>query len=167
MESLAIQAAVAFATMAHKNQKYGEEPYTVHLKHVHDVLKRFKVDDEEILIAAWLHDTLEDTEATYFQIESTFGVGVADLVYRVTNEVGKNRKERHVKTYPKIQGSDRAITLKLADRIANTERSVDTQDPILEMYAKEYTGFREAFHKPGHNEAMWRHLDFLMGENRG
>jgi (p)ppGpp synthase/HD superfamily hydrolase len=93
-----------------------------------------------------------------------FGRRVADLVHRVTNEEGKNRRERHEKTYPKIQASDDAITLKLADRIANIEASYELNDEgKMEMYAKEYKGFRDKLYKPGSHDAMWRHLDFLIG----
>lgn len=165
MENLAIQAAISLATVAHKGQKYGDAPYTVHLAQVYEVLTRFKITDEELLIAAWLHDILEDTTTTKSHLEMAFGPNVADLVYRVTNEAGVNRKARHEATYPKIMASERATTLKLADRIANTERSIETKDTKLSMYTKEYPKFRSMMYKEGQNAAMWRHLDFLMGFN--
>jgi (p)ppGpp synthase/HD superfamily hydrolase len=161
--SLAIQAAKALAATAHGDQKYGEHPYTKHLADVAEVLGRFGVSDEDMLCAAWLHDSVEDTETTVNQIHIMFGSRVADLVHRVTNEEGKNRRERHEKTYPKIMASDDAITLKLADRIANVESSLDDQDK-LKMYKKEYPNFRLKLYKPGKHDAMWRHLDFLIGE---
>ena len=167
MDSLPIKAAVAFATAAHEGQMYGDAPYTVHLAHVFEVLKRFKISDEELLVASFLHDVVEDTNTSLFQVEATFGRGVADLVHRVTNERGINRKERHLKTYPKIKESERATTLKLADRIANTENAIEHNNDIINMYKKEYPDFKEALYKAGSNESMWRHLDFLMGENRG
>lgn len=161
--SLALQAAQELVAEYHKFQKYGEHPYTKHLADVVEVLKRFNVTDEDLLVAGWLHDSLEDTVLPAFNIEAMFGQRVLDLVQRVTNEHGKNRKERHTLTYPKIKASDDAITLKLADRIANTEESIDTQADILQMYLKEYPSFREMLYKPGTHDAMWRHLDFLMG----
>lgn len=165
MDSLAIQAAQAFASTAHKDQKYGEEqPYTTHLGHVAEVLRRFKFTDEDLQVAAWLHDTVEDTDATITQIEMMFGRNVADIVGRVTNEPGENRKERHAKTYPKIQGSVDATTLKLADRIANVEYNVDHTDGKLEMYRKEHKAFKSLLYKPGVHDALWRHLDFLIGD---
>ena len=167
--SLALKAAQAFAIVVHEGQKYGKtEPYIKHLAHVVSVLKRFGIEDESMLIAGWLHDSVEDTETTLTQIELMFGVRVADLVYRVTNEKGKNRKERHEKTYPKIQVSDDATILKLADRIANVEYSVETSDKDkLKMYSKEYVDFRSKLYKPGSRTKMWAHLDFLIGYNRG
>lgn len=164
MNSLAIQAAQAFASVKHEGQKYGEEPYTKHLAHVAEVLRRFKFDDEDLQVAAWLHDSVEDTDATLTQIEMMFGRRVADIVGRVTNEPGKNRKERHAKTYPKIQKSMDATTLKLADRIANVENSIETATKQLGMYRKEHESFKALLHKDGVHDAMWRHLDFLIGD---
>lgn len=166
--SLALQAAQALAANAHAEQKYGEGPYTQHLEHVVSVLLRFGVRDEAMLVAGWLHDTVEDTDVTLEQIELMFGKTVADLVYRVTNEDGKNRKERHEKTYPKIQASEDAITLKLADRIANVEASIEMNDEgKLKMYSKEYAGFRSKLYNRGSHSNMWRHLDFLIGYDDG
>lgn len=158
-----VSKAARFAADMHADQKYGELPYTKHLADVVEVLSRFHISDDEMVCAAWLHDSVEDTETTVTQIQTMFGDRVADLVYRVTNEDGKNRKERHEKTYPKIIASDDAITLKLADRIANVESSLDDKDKF-KMYKKEYVNFRLKLYKPGKHDAMWRHLDFLIGE---
>lgn len=165
--SLALQAAEAMAEVAHQDQKYGELPYTYHLAQVVEVLMRFNVTDEDLLVAGWLHDIVEDTPTSLIQVEMAFGRRVSDIVHRVTNEPGKNRKERHALTYPKIQASDDAITLKLADRIANVEHSVATQDAgKLKMYSKEYVGFKEKLYKPGRHDSMWRHLDFMIGHDQ-
>jgi (p)ppGpp synthase/HD superfamily hydrolase len=109
------ELAVALATNAHayktkdgKPQTYDGKPYTVHLMAVEINLKRFGIDslngerDQNLLIGAWLHDTLEDTTVSYDEILNEFGKDIADLVYSVTNESGANRKERSLKTYPKI-----------------------------------------------------------------
>lgn len=161
--SFALQAAQALATTSHKDQRYGNHPYIKHLADVVIALQRFGVQDEALLVAGWLHDAVEDTNTTINHIELMFGKRVADLVYRVTNEEGKNRKERHEKTYPKIQGNDDAITLKLADRIANVEASLQEDKGKLQMYSKEYVEFRSKLFKSGSHDAMWRHLDFLLG----
>jgi (p)ppGpp synthase/HD superfamily hydrolase len=155
-----------FAEDAHKNQKYGENPYSYHLEHVYRTLKFFDVKDDSLLCASWLHDTIEDAGTTYGMIESTFSKDVADLVFAVTNEEGKNRKERNSKTYPKIKANLRGTILKLADRIANTVESIENNPGLLEMYKKEYTSFKEGIFNPGFKEEtlekMWNHLDKLM-----
>lgn len=163
--SLALQAAQALAATAHEGQMYGEFPYTKHLGHVVEVLRRFGISDEDMLVAGWLHDIVEDTDTTILVVTAMFGSRVADLVHRVTNEEGKNRRERHEKTYPKIMASDDAITLKLADRIANIESCIEVNDDKITMYTKEYAAFRNKLYKPGTHDAMWRHLDFLIGYN--
>jgi len=154
MESTRLRAAIAFAEVAHGDQKYGNDPYSIHLQEVVRVLLRFACVDEEMLAAAVLHDTVEDTEATIDQIRLMFGYRVSDLVYRVTNEPGKNRAEKHKKTYIKIKESDDAVQLKLADRIANVERSVKDKAKQLGMYQKEYKGFKKALYTPGLHEEM-------------
>lgn len=159
----ALEAAQLMAANAHQGQMYGEnQPYTVHLERVVETLQRYGVTDENMLVAGWLHDIVEDTDVTLNQVELMFGRTVSDLVGRVTNEEGKNRKERHAKTYPKIKASDDALVLKLADRIANVEYSVEQGDKDkLKMYSKEYEGFREALND-GKNIKMWNQLDFLL-----
>jgi (p)ppGpp synthase/HD superfamily hydrolase len=125
------------------------------------VLCRFGCTDEYLLSAAYLHDVVEDTDVTIDQINLIFGKRVADLVYRVTNEEGKNRQERHVKTYPKIKESKDAVMLKLADRISNVEASAS--DPgKMKMYKKEWPFFQESLYTPKVHEAMWKHLTKIM-----
>lgn len=168
MTSQAVQAAEAYAAEYHKHQMYGEtEPYTKHLGHVAEVLRRFQFVQEDLQIAAWLHDILEDTVMPPFLIEASFGRNVLDIVQRVTNESGKNRKERHAKTYPKIKASTDATTLKLADRIANVEYSIETNSDKLNMYLNEYAQFKGFLYGNPIHEAMWRHLDFLIGDIDG
>jgi len=166
---LIIQAAKSVAEVKHKGQLYGQKyPYTKHLKDVSDVLTRFGVNDPEMHAAAWLHDTVEDTDLTLEQVKMLFGDRVTDLVYRVTNEIGKNRKERHEKTYIKTRQSSDAVQLKLADRIANVEQSVsDSQKDMLKMYKKEHVDFKRLLYAKGVHEPMWRHLNFLIGDTSG
>ena len=160
-----VKQAEDVATAAHGNQMYGEiHPYSKHLKDMVDVLVRFGFTQPYMLASGWLHDSVEDTQTTLVDINRLFGQQVADLVHRVTNEPGINRKERHLKTYPKIQASPDATTLKLADRIANVEYSIETEADQLNMYRKEYEGFKAALCQPGIHDAMWRHLDFLIGD---
>ena len=164
--------AVDWATDAHKEQKYGGDPYTHHLKDVQAVLSRFGYspdkDDQgkRLYIAAWLHDIIEDTDVTYADVEREMGKEIADLVYAVTNEQGANRRERHEKTYPKIKAHPEAIILKLADRIANTEASVRQffSNDLFGMYHKEWANFKAKLKTDGVAEEMWNYLDKVMGD---
>ena len=162
---LALQKARAFAIKKHAGQRYGHKPYAEHLQDVENVLIRFGVRDLPLdtclvlLSAAWLHDILEDTDTSRDDLESKFWSDVANLVWAVTNEDGCNRAERHVKTYHKIRTHGvNAVTLKLADRIANTEACIETNDSRLRMYRKEFPGFSTALFKSGECEEMWAYL---------
>jgi (p)ppGpp synthase/HD superfamily hydrolase len=77
--------------------------------------------------------------------------------------LGRNRKERHEKTYPKTAKNPKAVILKLADRIANVTFSVRSGEDKLRMYKKEHESFR-AILFDGQNLDMWERLDALMGE---
>lgn len=162
-----LDLATEMAIKAHGDQTWANGlPYKEHLRRVDENVCRFgkHLDAMNMLAlrcAAWLHDTVEDTTLTVQDIETHFGEKIATLVWAVTDAPGKNRKERHAATYPKIKGTKNATLLKLCDRIANVDASV--QDPkYMSMYLKEYPEFREALYVPGHNEEAWAHLDTLM-----
>lgn len=159
--------AKMFAEAAHAGQTYDKYPYTYHLSQVVLVLEKFGWDDSAMLCAGWLHDSIEDTNTSYNDIKAEFGEEVAELVYAVTNELGRNRKERNERTYPKIRGNDRPTALKLADRIANVEHG-SINGGKDEMYRKEFSSF-ESMLRPGDKaeedqrlERMWRHLRKLL-----
>jgi (p)ppGpp synthase/HD superfamily hydrolase len=145
-----------YAARKHATQQYGNQPYTVHLAAVREVLRWAGIEDEHPLaIAAWLHDTVEDTDTTREDVAARFGDEVAELVWAVTG-VGKNRKERNENAYAKIRAYPQAATLKLADRIANVEASANVPDKLA-MYRKEWPAFRDAL--AGHGLPMlWERL---------
>lgn len=169
-----LDAVTAFAEAAHEGQLYGNVPYMKHLGDVAKVLGRFgikshkpnqlypRVRADRLLAGAWLHDVLEDTEVTYELLRNTFGCEVAYLVNCVTNEPGRNRAAKHRLTYQKIRQCSDAVLLKLADRIANVENCLATENPLLRMYQKEFSGFWEALYKQNEHEALWTHLLELM-----
>lgn len=156
------QAAAAreFALERHEGQRYGGEPYEVHLTEAAAVLERFAVDDPDLTVAVWLHDVVEDTDTTLDEVEQRFGPRVRALVDAVTAEPGDTRATRNAATYPKLRGVPGAVTLKLADRIANVERG----GPKRAMYRSEHARFRAALHRPGEADAMWAHLDRTVVE---
>ncbi len=79
-----LNKAYNFALEAHKNQKrFSGIPYIAHPIAVADILAELKLDSATI-ITGLLHDTLEDTQATYDVVLNEFGKEVADLVEGVT-----------------------------------------------------------------------------------
>jgi (p)ppGpp synthase/HD superfamily hydrolase len=157
-----IKRAKQFAIKAHGDQKYGKLPYSKHLEDVYAVAARYSLP-QSVQVAAWLHDTVEDTSVSITTVKEEFGDEVALLVYAVTDEAGQNRKQRHAKTYPKIVAAGRdAIALKLSDNIANIENCIATNSSLFYMYLREYKGFKRALRRDGEHESMWKHLDKLM-----
>jgi (p)ppGpp synthase/HD superfamily hydrolase len=147
------------AVKLHAPQSYDEiYPYEKHLDDVVEVLKRFGFSGVYI-IAAYLHDSMEDGAISYNKIKRHFGLEVAEMVYCVTDELGRDRKEKKEKTLPKTASNPKAIVLKLGDRIANIEHGGK-----VDMYAKEYNQFKGVLYlnTPSDGKPMWDHLEVLL-----
>src|SRR5512137_3037820 len=121
-----LKKAYVFAARAHKGQtRRSGEPYLSHPLEVANMLADLKLD-HTALVAALLHDVLEDTEVTAAEIRENFGAEVADIVDGVTkiSRVQEASPEaRQAETIRKIIlamiGDLRVIFIKLADRIHN------------------------------------------------
>lgn len=133
---MTLERAIAFATKAHEGQtrRYDGTPYILHPIEVMTLLQTrgFRGD---ILIAAVLHDVLEDTPTTYDQLRRAFGGPIADLVLDLTKVGGKSRKERTANEAKRLgRVSKEAQTIKYADIICNT-KDIRAKDP---EFAKTY-----------------------------
>jgi len=161
-------SARAFALQRHGDQKYGDgKPYIVHLEAVAENVKKWgwilKIDAlvmVDLVNAALLHDVLEDTPTTREELSETFNPQVAELVWRVSNEAGVNRKERHRLTHVKTRVSKLAVFLKLMDRISNVEEF----DPrFKKMYRKEHAGFKESLYLAEDDfDEIWDYLKIIV-----
>lgn len=118
--------AIEFTSKKHKDQKREKTgiPYITHPFIVMELINKYKGDSkhiEDLKCAALLHDTLEDTECTYVELEREFGPLVASIVMELTNDdetIKKIGKLEYHKT--KFLGmSNYAFILKLVDRLAN------------------------------------------------
>ncbi|GAA4707042.1 HD domain-containing protein [Phytohabitans rumicis] len=124
----ALDPAVEFAVRCHGDQtRPAGEPYVEHLLEVLDVLvEGVGVDDPDVLRAAILHDTVEDTPCTLAEISERFGPGVATLVDWVTKPepgAGQDRDEARRAYLARLQDAPAdALVLKLADRLSNVQR---------------------------------------------
>jgi (p)ppGpp synthase/HD superfamily hydrolase len=147
-----------FAVVRHAGQTYNDEvPYEVHLDNVFAVANRFGFTDDIFSCACYLHDVIEDTKTSFSDVKTRFGTEVAELVYAVTNELGRNRHERHEKTLPKVKAAgSRALALKLCDRIANVEYGLSDGTGKAGMYANEFKEFAQALYNP--DDLMVKHL---------
>lgn len=129
-----ILTAAHFAAQRHATQKrkgLAAEPYINHLIEVAElVTASSELLDVELVMAAFLHDTVEDTGVAREEIEQLFGHDVAGLVMEVTDDKSlpqAKRKALQVQTAPKK--SPRAQTLKLADKISNLRAVLASPPP--------------------------------------
>lgn len=116
--------AISFAAAKHRDQRRkgaNAEPYINHPLEVANILATTgKISDHNILIAAVLHDTIEDTETTAEEITLIFGEEVCSMVLEVTDDKGmskQDRKLRQIEHAPHL--SLGAKHIKLADKISN------------------------------------------------
>lgn len=156
--------AHAFAIEAHKNQLYGKLPYHAHLTYVVMTALRFIHNieqklQEEVIQSCWLHDTNEDSGITYGEIKKHFGEFVANVVYAVTNEKGKDRREKFERTMPSLSKNRHAVFVKLCDKIANTSYSKMESSSMYDAYVSEYKQFKKFLYVKGEYEDMWNELD--------
>jgi hypothetical protein len=165
-----VEKASTFAIEAHKkvNQKYGKEPYSTHLELVYNTALTFvqdmnDEDKENILAACWLHDVLEDVHfVSYNDLVKEFNSDIANAVYAVTNEKGKNRDQRaNDKYYKGIKQTPYAVIVKLCDRMSNTISSKLTNSTMYYKYKAEYPNFRKKLYQNYNYETAWRILDKL------
>jgi guanosine-3',5'-bis(diphosphate) 3'-pyrophosphohydrolase len=129
-----ILRAAAFAAHKHRDQRRKDEaasPYINHPITLANILSNEGgISDPVVLVAALLHDTIEDTETTRHELEQHFGADVAAIVSEVTDDKSlpkADRKSLQVEHAPHI--SHRAKLVKLADKIANL-RDVHASPPV-------------------------------------
>lgn len=122
--------AAEFAAKKHKDQKrkgVNGEPYINHPIEVAYILANVgKIEDTDILIAAILHDTIEDTETSESEVSNRFGENVAKMVMEVTDDKSLSKAERkqmQIEHAPHL--SDGAKQIKIADKINNISDIVD------------------------------------------
>ncbi|XP_053672034.1 guanosine-3',5'-bis(diphosphate) 3'-pyrophosphohydrolase MESH1 [Anopheles nili] len=114
---------VNFATIKHRNQRRkdaDETPYINHPIGVAFILTEAGVTDFEVLQAAILHDTVEDTDTTFEEIEQHFGPTVKSLVQELTDDKSLPKQERkRLQIEHALTMSHQAKLVKLADKIYN------------------------------------------------
>ena len=111
-----------FAKKKHAGQlrKNGKTTTFSHLKDVVKNLKKMKVTNNDTICAAWLHDTIEDTDTDFDSIRDRFGKNVADIVVSVTKDNRLPRKQREIKYGKDLKSSStKAKIVKIADILAN------------------------------------------------
>ena len=170
MKNDLVSRARLYAIEAHSRinhrRKYSLEPYDVHLKDVADIVSTV-TEDVEIIAAAWLHDVVEDTPATFLDLEKEFGPQVAQLVSEVTDvssPANGNRATRKALDRAHLaKASWRGKTIKLSDLIDNC-RDICSHDPeFAKVYLTEMSGLLEVL-SDGHPDLFSKAME-LMHKN--
>ena len=122
--------AIAFASEKHANQRRKDADATPYINHPLAVARLLAVeggiDDVDVLIAAILHDTLEDTQTTPEELKSRFGQRVAAIVEEVTDDKTRPkdiRKQFQIEHAP--HKSPEAALVKIADKTLNLRDVAD------------------------------------------
>lgn len=169
-----ILKALNFAAGKHNDQRRKDSqssPYINHLIGVAETLWSVgEVRDENLLVAAILHDTIEDTNTTAEEVRAEFGEEVLSLVLEVTDDKSlpkQTRKQLQVEHAP--HKSNKAKLLKIADKINNirdiiksppADWSMERQQEYLLWSERVVAGLR------GVSPRLESHYDELLGEGK-
>lgn len=174
-----LHKAVRWAAKLHKNTDRDGEAPLPYITHPLEVLSNLRflagVTDEEMLCAAVLHDTLEDTDATGLKIEKKFGPRVRQLVESVTRtepkaeeiegkseaQVWKMRSDLLLKEIREMPPE--AQQIKLADRLSNVQGALKTKTgEKLKRYLKQSREILKIVPREVAPE-LWDAIDQLIG----
>lgn len=140
-----IDKAMTFATQKHSRQfrKGTTIPYIVHPYEVMQILKEIGADTE-VVVAGILHDTLEDTDTTYAELEREFGKTVADLVLYETEDKSKPYAERKKEHMNRIAHAPiQAKIINCADKLSNIRATLIDYKREGETFWDRFDGTKE------------------------
>jgi guanosine-3',5'-bis(diphosphate) 3'-pyrophosphohydrolase len=125
--------ALAFAARKHRDQRRKDAEGSPYINHPIAVATALAdeggVTDEVILLAACLHDTVEDTETTFEELEEAFGVEVSDLVRTVTDDKSLEKSVRkQLQIEHAAKSSDETKQIKISDKLCNV-RDITNSPP--------------------------------------
>lgn len=159
--------------------QYAGYSYKLHIDGVVAVARQYlKLIESKyktpVLVSSVSHDLLEDARVSYNDLKDWTGLYyeyldkesqnlIVEIVYNCTNELGKNRKERSSRTYPKIARCKYSTFVKLCDRIANVKFSYAMNSGMFGKYCAEQLDFHAALYNQDHGfDEMWAELDNLV-----
>lgn len=144
-KELAIEAAF-YAQEKHKAQKrkYTGEPYFNHCEEVANIVRTESKswgNDEDVIAAAYLHDVVEDTDATIEDIKRIFGKRISQLVSEVTDiskpSDGNRKIRKEIDKQHLAAASAAGQTIKLADLISNSKSIAEHDLDFARVYLAE------------------------------
>lgn len=141
-----LEEAYNITSKSHEGQKRKSgEPYLTHCVEVYKIINNeFGIKDEKYLIAALLHDSIEDTPLTLNEVNQKFGLEVVDLIEGVTKLEKGNDRDTLSKVLDKSFLNPGVAIIKLADRLHNMrtltfmkpEKQYDKSKETMEVYTK-------------------------------
>jgi GTP diphosphokinase / guanosine-3',5'-bis(diphosphate) 3'-diphosphatase len=150
--------AAQFAAEKHRHQRRKDAHASPYINHPIGLAKLLAneggIDDAEVLCAALLHDTIEDTETTADELRAEFGDAITDIVLEVTDDKAlskEDRKRLQIEHAP--HSSHKAKLVKLADKICNlrdivssppAKWSIERKQEYFDWAAKVVAGARDA-----------------------
>ena len=127
----ALLDALAFAARKHRDQRRKDAEASPYINHpigvAHALAAEGAVTDPTVLVAAILHDTVEDTQTTLAELEQRFGPAVAGLVRELSDDKSLPKAERkRLQVAHAAAASAGARQIKLADKMCNVRDITDT-----------------------------------------
>lgn len=129
-----LRQVLQFATDKHSKQtRSGGEPYIGHPVRVAQTIEKYKQSQnlDALIAAAYLHDTIEDTDTTHEDLEKLFGGLVASLVKELTSDKEKIKsqgKSQYLANKMAHEMTSWALVIKLADRLDNVQDIATAKD---------------------------------------
>lgn len=170
LESSIIQQARDYAFSCHvdTNHVYHDRSYCYHLEDVANHARFYKhllpSKNEAVMAiaAAYCHDTIEDARQSYNDVKSFTNERVADIVYAVSNEKGKDREGRaNSKYYTEMCQDQTAVFVKLCDRMANIRFGQMMRSNMFYKYKEEHEEFKAKLYNKQF-EPMWLEMERLL-----
>lgn len=130
-----LRQVLQFATDAHQGQeRAGGDPYITHPIRVANIVKQYKDSHniDALIAAAYLHDTIEDTDTTHEALHDLFGGLVASLVLELTSDleqIKKMGKKNYLAQKMAHDMSSYGLVIKLADRLDNVKDIATAKTP--------------------------------------
>ena len=172
-----LEDAESFAKHRHVHQirKDGKTLYWVHLQQVVNHLKEIGINNDDILCAGWLHDTIEDTNTDFDDIDEKFGTKVAEIVAELTKNKRLPRMEREAEYVMQLRNSSwQAQIIKLCDILANLadlpsslelgEKKSDQVSNKLEYFDAIRSGLAKNREKFPNLDAVMKRLNEILKE---
>jgi len=150
-----VKKAYLLASKSHEGQfRKSGEPYFSHCLAVFKILRdEWGIDQEEYLIAALLHDVVEDTNITLHELRMEFGDSVAELVEGVTKLSEGSDKDTLAKVLEKTYLNPGVAIVKLADRLHNM-RTLEHMKPIKQI--EKSTETLDVYARLAESLGMWQ-----------